>query len=95
MNNKAIVTMEISEQNNIDDDIIKIIADHLGLSPLSLDREMNIKTLGADDLDIYELLITLEECFNIDFKDYSMINKESKINDVIRIVENATTQQLE
>ena len=88
--------MQISEQNNnTNDDIIKIIADHLGLSPLSLDREMDIDTLEADHLDIYELLITLEECFDIEFEDYNKINKESKINDIINLIENVTTQQLD
>ena len=88
--------MQIREHNNnTDDNIIKIIADHLGLSPLSLNRTIKIKVFGADDLDIYELLITLEDCFNIDFENnYNMINEKSTINDVISLVENAITQQL-
>jgi acyl carrier protein len=88
--------MQVNEQNNnIEDDIIKIIADHLGLFPLSLNKIIQIKYFGADDLDIYELLITLEECFNVDFEDYNKINKESNINDVISLVENAITQRLD
>jgi len=78
---------KISSVYNIEEVIVKIIADHLGLSPLSLRVGMNIKEdLGADTLDLYELILTIEEIFKVEIS-HSELLRITFIKDIVIIVE--------
>ncbi|MGL4943444.1 MAG: acyl carrier protein [Thermoguttaceae bacterium] len=56
--------------SSVEQKVVKIIADQLGIEPEKITRETNIANdLGADSLDIAELMIAFEEAFDIDIKE--------------------------
>ncbi len=64
-----------------------IIADQTGLSPDEIKPESNIiKDLGCDSLDIVEMLMTVEEKYNITVDD-SEVADMATIADVVRFIE--------
>lgn len=64
-----------------------IIADQTGLSPDEIKPESNIiKDLGCDSLDIVEMLMTVEEKYNITVDD-SEVSDMATIADVVRFIE--------
>ncbi len=67
------------EEKLIQESVVRIIADHLGLPAASLKLQDQLSNdLGADSFDHIELIITIEENFNIripqeKWKDLKMI----------------------
>lgn len=60
----------MQKHNDIQETVIRIIADHLGLPAASLDVNAHIlDDLGGDSLDHVELIITIEERFGINIRD--------------------------
>ena len=58
------------EQEEIFEKIKKVIVDNLGVSESAVTMEASfIDDLGADSLDIVELVMALEEEFNIEIPD--------------------------
>ncbi len=50
-------------------DIIKIIAEHLGLNPEDLDRQANLRDeLGLGPIELNDLLSDLSQKFNVSFE---------------------------
>lgn len=67
--------------------VLKIIADHLGLTVSELHLEANLfKDLGADDLDQKELMMTIEERFGIHLKQ-AELSRIRRISDIILVVQ--------
>ena len=61
----------------VEEKVINIIADQLGVEPGDIKRETSIANdLGADSLDIAELMIAFEEEFDIDIKEEDAQNIE-------------------
>ena len=76
--------------NSIDEKVISIIAEQLGADPSSIKRETDIANdLGADSLDIAELMIAFEEEFSIDI-DESEAQNITTVGDVIDHIKKAT-----
>lgn len=56
--------------NEIIDKIASVLADQLGIDKGSINENSKIvEDLGADSLDVVELLITVEETYNITVSD--------------------------
>ena len=73
------------DRDSIKDKVIEIIADQLGRDQESIKGDSDIANdLGADSLDVAELMISFEEEFNIDIDED---NAES-IKTVDDVVEN-------
>jgi acyl carrier protein len=75
----------------MDDDlpgrIQSIVADQLGVDFADVTKDANIiDDLGADSLDVVELVMTLEDTFNIDVPDEA-VEEFRTIGDVQRFVE--------
>jgi acyl carrier protein len=49
--------------------IRKLIAEHLGVAPAKVGPRSTLKELGADDLDLVEIVMALEEDFEIQIPD--------------------------
>ncbi|MDR0520461.1 MAG: acyl carrier protein [Planctomycetaceae bacterium] len=69
--------------------VIKIIADHLGQDASNITETTDIANdLGADSLDLADLIITFEEEFNINI-DESEAQNLTTVGDVIKQVDKA------
>lgn len=63
---------------SVEEKVVNIIAEQLGVSPDQVTRETSIANdLGADSLDIAELMIAFEEEFDIDINEEQAQNIES------------------
>lgn len=49
--------------------VIAIIAEKLSMSPEQITLESSFKDLGADSLDVVEIIMSFEETFGIEIKD--------------------------
>ena len=66
----------------------QLIAEHLSISADKIKPESDFITdLEADSLDIVEMLISLEDCFGIEFEDGEMVNIKT-VQDVVNFIEN-------
>jgi acyl carrier protein len=54
--------------------IRKLIAGHLGIPPAKVENRNTFKQLGADDLDLVEIVMALEEEFDIQIPDDAVEN---------------------
>lgn len=53
----------------------KLLADHLGVEELKLNNDLRfIEDLGADSLDVVEIIIALEDEFNVEISDETAKN---------------------
>lgn len=62
--------------------VIEIIAKKLSIPVENINPEATFKSLGADSLDIVEIIMNFEEIFNIEIKD----EDAEKILDVLHAV---------
>ncbi len=63
--------------------VIAIIAKKLAMQPEQINADSTFKSLGADSLDIVEIIMNFEEIFKIEIKD----DDAEKIIDVARAVD--------
>ncbi len=71
---------------SIENKLINIIADKLGIDKSEVVSEASfINDLGADSLDLVELIMTMEEEFDIEISD-DEAEKLVTVNDVIEYV---------
>ena len=70
------------------DDVRDVVVEQLSVAPdaVKLDSKM-IEDLGADSLDVVELVMALEEKFEVEIPD-SDAEKLITINDVVTYIEN-------
>ncbi len=67
--------------------IKQLIADQLCISPDDINDNADIvNDLGADSLDVVEMLMTLEDEFGIKIKD-DEVNKIRSVNEICKIIE--------
>lgn len=70
----------------MEDKVKSIIAEQLGVKPEEVTPEASfIDDLGADSLDTVELIMALEEEFNIEIPDEDA-EKMAKVGDVLKYV---------
>jgi acyl carrier protein len=54
---------------NIAEGVREVVAFHLGAMETRMTEDAKLTELGADSIDIYELVMSLEEKFHIDIND--------------------------
>lgn len=75
-------------EENMKDKIKKLIAEQLCISPDDISDDADIVAdLGADSLDIVEMLMTLEDEFGVKIED-DKVNKIRSVNAICEILEN-------
>ena len=68
------------------DRVKKIVVEHLGVEPEKVTEEASfIDDLGADSLDIVELVMTMEEEFDLDIPDEDA-EKMKTVGDVVKYI---------
>ena len=73
--------------NDLSDRIQSIVADQLGVERVEVTKDASIlDDLGADSLDVVELVMTLEEVFDIEVPD-DAVEEMRTIGDIQRYVE--------
>ena len=76
--------------NAIDEKVRGIIADQLGVSEDEIKPDSKfIEDLGADSLDIVELIMAMEEEFEVEIPDEEA-EKIRNVNDVVSYLKNNT-----
>ena len=74
----------------VDDKIKTIIAEQLGVKPEEVTTEASfVDDLGADSLDTVELIMALEEEFEIDIPDEDAGNIKT-VGEIIKYIEDKT-----
>ncbi len=68
--------------------VIAIIAEQLGISENEITEETVFADLGADSLDLFQIISSLEEEFDIEF-DNDEVEKIKTVGDAIEYVKNA------
>ena len=70
------------------DKVKDMLVDKLGVAPEKVTMESEIiKDLGADSLDVVEMLLSLEENFNITVTDEQTDNIKT-VKDIVDIIDN-------
>ena len=73
--------------NDLSDRIHSIVAEQLGVERADVTKDASIlDDLGADSLDVVELVMTLEEAFDIEIPD-DVVEEMRTIGDIQRFVE--------
>ncbi len=73
--------------NDLSGRIQAIVADQLGVKPAEVTKDASIlDDLGADSLDVVELVMALEETFDIEIPD-DAVEEMRTIGDIQRFVE--------
>ncbi len=73
--------------NDLSDRIQSIVTEQLGVKPAEVTKDASIlDDLGADSLDVVELVMTLEEAFDIEIPD-DAVEEMRTIGDIQRFVE--------
>ncbi|MEM7387214.1 MAG: acyl carrier protein [Verrucomicrobiota bacterium] len=81
----------MSAEKSIEQDVTDIIVKELGVTPEQVTPEAKfIEDLGADSLDTVELVMALEERFDIDVPDEEA-EKLQSVGDVIRYIEDSAS----
>lgn len=68
--------------------IISIIADQLGVSESEITEDTAFADLGADSLDLFQIISALEEEFNIEFENEA-VEKIKTVGDAINYIKEA------
>ena len=75
---------------SVEEQVKKIIMDQLGVSAEEVKPEASfVEDLGADSLDLTELIMAMEEAFNVEIAD-EYAQKILKVQDAISYVQNHT-----
>ena len=70
--------------------VIKILSDQLGIDEARIAKDTDImETLGADSLDIVEMIMTIEEEFGVTISD-EVVSGFKTVGDVVTYLEDNT-----
>jgi acyl carrier protein len=66
--------------------VVTVIGDHLGVHGRGLSLETDLADLGADEVDVYEVLMTMEELFGVRFH-RAVFGTVKSVGQVVDLVE--------
>jgi acyl carrier protein len=73
------------EKQNTQDKVIRIIAEKLSIDPSTIKPDATLQDLGADSLDLVEIIMKLEEQFGVEVDD-AKAETLKNVNDVVSYV---------
>lgn len=79
-------------KEDIADRVLSIIKEQLNVSDEGVNLNSSLVELGADSLDIVEIVMWCEETFDIILEEYE-IDSVTTVGDIIRVVESKTNNQ--
>ena len=82
--------MAFSKEDTIQK-VISIISEKLNIPKGNIQVETSFKDLGADSLDIVEIIMAFEENFGVEIRDEDA-EKIKTINDAIELIHQARTK---
>lgn len=77
---------QVSENQSTLEVVREMIVDRFGVQEDKVTEEMTFEDLGADSLDVVELVMELEDHFNIQFDD-ERIEELATIGDAVRYID--------
>lgn len=80
---------QVSDKESILNVVREMIVDRFGVQEEKVTEEMTFEDLGADSLDVVELVMELEDHFNIQFDD-EKIEELNNIGDAVKYIEELT-----
>lgn len=82
-------------KENIMSNAVALIADQLGISPESVTPTSHIQNdLGADSLDIVEMMMMLEDAFNMEIPD-EIMEKTDTVEKLVNYIHEQKTKNSE
>ena len=79
---------------NIAEDVKKIIVERLGVDAAEVTENASFQNdLGADSLDIVELIMEFEKTFDIEIPDDDASDKISTVGDAIKYIEDKVNEK--
>lgn len=83
--------MATFDRNDTYNKVIDVIADKLSIDKKSISAQSTLQTLGADSLDMVQIIMHLEELFGIEINDEDA-EKLASVDDVVSYVHNLRTK---
>lgn len=80
---------EMAQEATTFEQVKEMIVDRFGVQEDKVTAEMTFEDLGADSLDVVELVMELEDTFNIQFDD-DKIEELKNIGDAVTYIEQLT-----
>ena len=78
---------------SVEERVIELVSENLGVNKEQVTRKTSfIEDLGADSLDIVELVMAFEEAFDIDIPDEDA-EKITTVKDAVEYIENKTSKK--
>lgn len=79
------------DKQNTQDKVVTIIADKLSIDKKSITPTSNLQDLGADSLDLVEIIMKLEEQFGVEIDD-AKAEQLKNVQDVVNYVHGIRTK---
>ena len=93
-NTKDIIAGEADNAFTVEEKLKNIIAEELGVAPENIKPESSFVTdLGADSLDLTELILKMEETFGIEISDEDAQNL-TRVKDVLAYIAKHTNSEV-
>lgn len=76
----------MSDQNSVGDRLIALIADNTKLSADDISLDLNLENSGLDSFARIELILVIEEAFDIELSDSESANIAT-VSDIVTLIE--------
>ena len=76
----------MSDQATVSGRLIQLIADNTKLSTAEISPELNLENSGLDSFARIELILVIEEAFDIEMSDSESANIAT-VNDIVNLIE--------
>ena len=76
----------MSDQATVSERLIQLIADNTKLSTAEVSPELNLENSGLDSFARIELILVIEEAFDIEMSDSESANIAT-VNDIVNLIE--------
>jgi len=76
----------VSDQNSVGDRLIALIADNTKLSANDISLDLNLENSGLDSFARIELILVIEEAFDIELSDSESANIAT-VSDIVTLIE--------